>query len=189
MSKVLTPPPGLRIMESADIRKALLCAAGPAKWNEEDFYHDADQAKLIGRALVAEQHRHLRKERIGYLFRKKLAGRDKIHQLARASLAGRKLAYYAEIDFLIEVNWEAWMHITPTQRVALIDHELCHFGVDEDKDGKTKHLILPHDLEEFGAVVGRWGFWEEGLAQFGATVREQLELLGSDFSHIPVRGD
>lgn len=178
MSKI-TPPAGQRLLQLPMIQKALLSKAGPAKWNDEDAFCAADQADRIGSALIlADVHKHLNNTRIGYLFRKKMTGRGDRIRLAHASLVGGKLQYFSELDFLVEINWEAWMHIEPHQRVALMDHELCHFGVDRTGED-VKHLILHHDVEEFGAIVKRWGFWEQGLATFGGVVREQLELLGA----------
>lgn len=174
MNKI-TPAAGQKLMRSPDIMRALLSKAGPAKWHDEDVYCLADQAAAVGAALVVAIHKHLNGARIGYLFRKKLSGRDRI-TLAKASIVSAKLEFFSDLDFIVELNWDAWMHLEPHQRVALVDHELCHFGVDRTGE-TTKHVLISHDLEEFGAIVKRWGLWKQDVAEFGGIVREQLDLL------------
>ena len=177
MSK-LTPAAGQRILDTDRIRKALLSKAGPAKWNDEDAYVRADQAESIGNALCEQVHRHLRTERTGYLFKKKLGGRGEKITMAKASIVSPKLKFFAELDFLVDISWEVWMHLEPHQRVALIDHELSHFGIDETDKGEKVRVIFPHDVEEFDGIIRRWGFWKPDVANFAGAVREQLELLG-----------
>lgn len=40
--------------------------------------------------------------------------------------------------------------------------------------GEPKRWIIPHDVEEFGAVVARHGLWQSSLTAF----QEQLALFG-----------
>jgi hypothetical protein len=163
------------LMRNKDIKLAFSVAVF-AEWDENDSYREAEQPARIGRALVDAIHKHLANAKIGYLFREKMAEHDKT-KLAKASKVGAKLAFYTDLDFLIEVNHEAWMTLSQEQRVALIDHELCHFGVEDDTKGDTRHLLLSHDVEEFEAIVKRWGFWKPDLTKFGVVVGEQLDLL------------
>ena len=97
---------------------------------------------------------------------------------------GGKLEYFSELQLLVEVNWEAWFLLTPAQKVALIDHELCHFGREEDeKTGEVTYVTLPHDVEEFAAVVQRWGIWKHDLERFARAVTDapQGELFTGAF--------
>ena len=71
-------------------------------------------------------------------------------------------------DYVIEVDYDAWEHHFEPWRLALLDHEMCHFaGRKEKKDGTLGPWKLNrHDIEEFGAVVKRHGLWREDLRAF-----------------------
>lgn len=147
-----------------------------SEWQKGDSYREAEQPARIGRALIDELHTHLVNARIGYVFREKMADRDRV-TLAKASKVGAKLQYFSNLDFLIEVNWEAWVELSHEARVALMDHELCHFDREEnDETGAVSWVMKSHDVEEFGQIVTRWGLWRPDLERFGKVVSEQLEL-------------
>lgn len=70
-----------------------------------------------------------------------------------------------EVDhsfFVMEISWNEWRRASAEERAALVDHELCHFAVDEE--GALS--IRGHDLEEFTAVVLRHGLWREDVQRF-----------------------
>jgi hypothetical protein len=138
----------------------------PAEWSGQSF-EGAEQPAAIADVLVSTLHRHLGNAKIAYLFREKMT--DK---LAVASKAGGKLAFLANVDFTIEFDWEKWRLLTAEQRIALVDHELCHCGVDDEKG---KWVMWPHDVEEFGGIVHRWGLWRSNLTDFGAHMRPHLQ--------------
>lgn len=142
-----------------------------AIWPEGEAYLEAKQPREIAEALIDHLCPELQRARIAYLFREELAPKgEKVH-LAHAAKASAKLAYLAEIDFVIEVNWSAYRTLTPAQRVALMDHELSHCSRDAERD---KWVLLAHDVEEFSGVVRRHGLWKPDLQQFKA----QLDLFG-----------
>jgi hypothetical protein len=144
-------------------------------WPERTAFTAAEQPAEIGAVLVATLHRHLSDASIGYVFREDMSSHDKT-TLAKASKAGSKLGFYTGLDLCIDVNHTAWLNLSPEQRVALIDHELCHFGMEETDKG-TQYVLLSHDVEEFGAIVSRWGLWKPDLHAFGRVVAEQVELF------------
>lgn len=100
-------------------------------------------------------------------------GRCKLGQCRRASDLDRELAAY---DFVIVLRREFWDHaqVTDNQRNALLDHELTHATVRLDKDGEPVHdergrlvyRIRKHDIEEFGAIVARYGCYKRDLQWF-----------------------
>lgn len=151
-----------------------------ATWDKDQPYRHAPQPEAIGKVLVDGIHADIGGARIGYLFREKMQKRERV-VLATASKVGTKLAFFADLDFLVEVNWTAWRQLSPRQRVALIDHELCHFGIAEDEDGEFEGwALVSHDLEEFGSIVTRWGLWKGDVAAFYRIMIEQGDLfLGS----------
>lgn len=146
-------------------------------WPEGAAYRLAAQPEAIGAVLVETLHRHLTDAQIAFVYREKMKTRDKV-VLAKASLAGSKLEFFTDIDLVVEVNWETWGRLTDEQRAAVMDHELCHFGMEEDENG-TKYVLLHHDVEEFGAIVTRWGLWKPDLRDFGLIVKEQRDLFDS----------
>lgn len=139
-------------------------------WDEREAFALAVQPAAIGGVLVDAIHTHLVNAKIGYLFRKKMAKRDRV-VLGTASKASGKVAFYSKLDLLIEVNWEQWLLASPPERCALIDHELCHFGREEDEKGRTVYTLVSHDLEEFGSIVRRWGLWKSDVKAFASVVR------------------
>lgn len=144
-----------------------------ATWPEGDKFMDAEQAKAIGLALIGELHKHLVQAKIRYLFKQHVGGRGESLP-AKVSLASSKVKYLTNLDFIMEVNWTTWVSLPIETRVALMDHELSHCGREEEGG----YLILKHDMEEFNAVVARWGLWTPAVEQF-ANVCQQLELIPS----------
>ena len=87
---------------------------------------------------------------------------------------------FGPLDFLILLNRNWWRIATPIQREALLFHELYHCAQAVGADGELRFTdagmpvwaIRPHDIEEFGAVVRRYGAWIETHAEFFAAARE-----------------
>lgn len=144
-------------------------------WNEEWEFHHAAQPEAIGRVLVEAIHSELSAAAIGYLFRERIKRRDRT-VLAQASKAGGKVKHFSEFDLIIDVNWISWQHLSPLQRVALIDHELCHF-CREVTDRGVKYSLVSHDLEEFNSIVRRWGVWKSDIRAFSRAL-DHAEQLG-----------
>lgn len=93
------------------------------------------------------------------------------------------LANGGEEFFVIEIALDTWDHLTHEQRVALVDHELCHLRVDEDHvTGEPVLGMHHHEIEEFAGVIARHGFWKSDVARFSAAVAEQLSLAIHDAS-------
>jgi len=134
-------------------------------------YFEADAVKEIADTLIEEFHNHLKGKPIMYLFN---AG--KMSDWATMAKRSAKEVYISGYLFLMEVNHAQWLLLTEEGRIALVDHELCHAGIDLES-GDT--MIIDHDVEEFGAIVQRRGFWREDLKLFGRACGEQLELLAS----------
>lgn len=177
------------LLRNKDIDLALSLPVSPATWPEDDdapSFIDAEQPARIGRILIKEAHQHLVNAKIGYLYREKMSEHDKT-KLAKASRVGAKLRHFSDLDFIVEVNHEAWLKLEDHQKVALIDHELHHFGVG-DEGGYT---MVSHDLEEFNAIVRRWGLWMPDVRDFGRAMADQgelFELVKDDSTKITISG-
>ncbi len=148
----------------------------PAKWPEGEKRIHAYQVEGIANVLIPILHKELHLARIAYLFREKSNTRGET-VLGKAKLAGPDLRYLGEVDYVIEINFEAWLVLVPQARLALVDHELAHCAKHENADGETSWIILPHDVEEFASIVKRWGLWQPNLIAFGKAVGDQLELF------------
>ena len=66
-------------------------------------------------------------------------------------------------DFTITVFEPNVDYFTEKQMQTLIFHELLHIGINEDGEGYLK----PHDLEDFAAIIDRYGaHWSEDQLPF-----------------------
>ena len=95
-------------------------------------------------------------------------------------------------DFIIILNYEFWhdAKTTDKQRLALMDHELCHAAVQTDKEGDeisdTKgryvYRCRKHDIEEFREIVERHGLYKSDLQAFAESIRQAraTPLLNQD---------
>lgn len=154
-------------------------------------FSDAPDVEEIARELIPQYHEHLLRHacRIEYVFRSDTPKRydHEIWGTARrisslnAYLAGDE-ADDGEIDgspfFCITISHPIWIRLRPEQRRALVDHELSHLWAEEDEEtGETKLSILGHDLEEFRAVVQRWGLWSGDTQQMADVMRDAQATL------------
>jgi hypothetical protein len=78
-------------------------------------------------------------------------------------------------DFLIILNADWWEEASEEEREVLVFHEALHAGHAKDQHGTPRFnritgapvpCIRPHDIEEFHAVVRRYGAWSPDLAEF-----------------------
>jgi predicted metallopeptidase len=151
----------------------------------------APEVEEIARPIVAEYHRHLItfEVRIEYVFRDdvpKQGGKQTWATARKVSSLNAFLANSEEHEenapfFCIVVSNPIWNKLKYDQKIALIDHELCHCGAEEVKveEGKfeVKLSIIPHDLEEFRSVVARHGYWAPDVKAFAKTVNDHQDSL------------
>lgn len=154
-------------------------AKDPVKyWKAEDVQDIADE-------LIKQFHPHLAGESIIYLFRSEHSeesGKMVFGKARRVTGLNAYLAVRADLEDmngpaddpddkaeapplkLIEIAFDVWKELNATQRIALVDHELCHFGADG---------MRPHDVEEFRAVIDRHGLWRPEIELLAATIAQQ----------------
>ena len=165
-------PAELRVETTFKRLQKALEVTVPVNWPEEKNYVEAKAVKAIAEAILRPFHADLVTARIGYLFRKEWKRKGKTVR-AKLSVASGWAQYVGKVDFVMEVNWTVWRFLTAAQRIALIDHELCHAWQDLDS-GAWKTAV--HDIEEFLPIIERWGLWEPDLEKLGATM-QQLSLF------------
>jgi hypothetical protein len=93
---------------------------------------------------------------------------------------------FREFDFVVLLNSSAWKSLKNKQRLALVDHELCHAAVATDKNGdpirderdRLCWRIRRHDIEEFTGVVKRHGCYLNDVAELVRVAQEQPLFAG-----------
>lgn len=142
-----------------------------SKWIKDKKFIKADEVELIAIELLNKHHPHLLRAKIDYLFVKENKPKNGRVKLGHFEIPNEKVKHYNGYDFIMEISWKHWCKLTPLQKKALVDHELCHGGVRVDKKGKIKFILIGHDVEEFKEIVGRYGFWKDDLRDFGETCK------------------
>lgn len=132
--------------------------------------------------LVAAHHEELRDARIALAWntswKPDVDGRLVLGKCKRASDLDRELAAF---DFVILLLHGFWTHqgVTTLQRTALLDHELSHatLKLDErgepvvDERGRNVYRTRKHDIEEFAAIVERYGTYTRDLEVFARAIK------------------
>jgi hypothetical protein len=129
-------------------------------------FFEADAVKEIATELIKLYHTHLKDVPIFYLFND-----GNMSDWATMSKRNEREQYISVYKFLMEVNFKQWGMLTEEQRIALVDHELCHATIE---DGKP--VLIDHEIEEFSVVVSRHGLWRENVRTFGYVCADQLSL-------------
>jgi len=140
--------------------------------------------------LIEKFHEELTNAKIALAWNKgwkaNVDGQKTLGKTKKASDLDRELAAF---DFVIILNQEFWEDpkTKDEQRDALLDHELCHCAVREDKDGepmrdergRTVYRLRKHDVEEFSEVVRRHGIWKRDIEHFASSLKsgKQTSLL------------
>lgn len=172
-------------------------------------YTESQEVEMIAEDLIKLHHPHLVDEPIRFIFRDKAAKKGGKVVLGTASLIGGRNAWFSlseeEWDreekrqetpsfFVIEIAQDEWGKLQPHQKQALIDHELCHCwacdtekGKGEDKREVRTLSLKAHDIEEFSAVVQRFGFWKQDVVDFNQACHEKSTQLGLFDNTIDIR--
>jgi hypothetical protein len=163
--------------------------AGPKKVNIHLIPTEGEYGGIyvLMRELITAHHEHLLDARIALAWRHGLKpnkdGQLVLGKAHKASDLSRELAAY---DFVIMLNFDAWIQMEAPMRRALVDHELCHCQVAMDGDkvqmdtkGRKVYRIRKHDIEEFREIVARHGTYKKDLEDFvkAATKRNRPSLL------------
>jgi hypothetical protein len=141
----------------------------------------------LGRELTSLYHSHLTNYgvRVDFLMRSdtpKVGGKEKWGEAVKVT--GRNAFLATDMDlqecaafFCVVISEPIWDDLSGYQRRALVDHELAHCWCEENDDGEVKLSILPHDLEEFRAIVDRYGLWREDVRHMAESFRPHCGQL------------
>jgi hypothetical protein len=91
--------------------------------------------------------------------------------------------------FVIEISHDIWVDLSPKQRLALVDHELCHCRAMENDAGELELSTVGHDVEEFVGIVSRHGLWTMGLTALGKVSAEAIAAEVEGLLADPAPGD
>lgn len=125
---------------------------------------------MVEKAII-DWHPNLRHARIIVLMKNKVVKRSGREVLGQAQKVGKKWQAIASepYDFLIWFSVTFWYDVsTHRQKVALVDHELCHCKYDPDT---YKASIRPHGIEEFPKVWHRHGDWLGEMENSGIAIK------------------
>jgi hypothetical protein len=137
--------------------------------------------KLL-RVLIKEHHDCLTKAKIALVWRRgwkpDADGNLRMGQAKKASDCQKELR---DFDFVILLNEAAWTEFTADQRLALLDHQLCHCQIRLDKNGESMedergrivYRIRKHDVEEFSEIVARHGQWTPNMQHLVAQIKDR----------------
>lgn len=154
----------------------------------------AHPAVIAERLMNDPEHKHLRENeiRIGYLFRhesKVKGGKSVLGSVHEPTCQGDMRSLFEWMltrllgslpDFVMILDRGFWDSVTPQTREALVFHELCHIKQKLDEYGEPRfnrqtgapiYGLVAHDLEEFNAVVAKYGAWSPDIDDFIAAAR------------------
>lgn len=101
--------------------------------------------------------------RIGYQYCDKAKRSNGCEVYADTTLINEKLKQFINIDFLITFYLGNTEALDADRLEILMYHELCHVGYDPGAEGSSRYRIIPHDVEDFRAVIDKWGLdWIHG---------------------------
>lgn len=152
-------------------------------------YQVSDEVRKVAEPLIKNFHSHLNGLTIVYLFQNKrdkrtgaaIAPRSKgkallgqaklVTGLSAFLVSGATRTDGDEIEpfFVLLITKFTWDKMKAAQRQALVDHELCHMGIDDDSG---RPVILPHDVTEFNAIVRRHGLWSDDVQLFFKSAKQ-----------------
>jgi hypothetical protein len=144
------------------------------------YYKAGDDVLEVVKDMIESHHEELLDANIGVLMRDEaptpngVATYSKVRKVSDEERALQRIPY----DFVIWFAQDVWDTLTPNQRRAAVDHELCHCCY-----GNGERAIVKHDIEEFLCVIQRHGFWRPGIGNTTERVIQQrlsfVEALGS----------
>lgn len=137
--------------------------------------------------IVRNHHESLRGFYIGVIAwegERKSSGSLMLGKARKISENMRPLMADEMLDAVIEISADFWSTAKPNQKRALMDHELHHLTVNEN----GQLAMRGHDIEEFNAIIRRYGFWLEDVQRTAAAVQARFDFgdrVGGVFSLDP----
>jgi hypothetical protein len=139
----------------------------------ESKFKPAPEVKRIADVLIAKYHPHLLDPSVRMYYRwvekaPKKNGKTVYGRASKVDGLALSLVDHDGPCFCIVISKDRWFMLSPAQRDALVDHQLCHCGLSEDNEPRAE--MWPHDLEEFRQIVQRHGLWLEDVEAMAKTM-------------------
>lgn len=144
--------------------------------------------KLYGilEELRGKFHKDLAKARIALAWatgwKADVDGRLTLGRMKKTTDLDKEVASY---DYILLLNrtFVEDANVADDQRIALIDHELCHAAMKYDKNGEPEldergrqmWRTRRHDLEEFSEIAERHGCWKRDIENFAVSLRRSTQ--------------
>lgn len=81
---------------------------------------------------------------------------DTVH--GRCIKCSAELAYYSNVDYIIEINEATWNILDDKAKYILMYHELLHINIEyNEKKDEYDFKIKKHDIEDFKDIIDRHG--------------------------------
>ena len=138
-------------------------------------YEESINLRNLAENLIKEHHENLKVLKIAYEFRDEAAiSNGKVVAGKCIRVDDRNLTLHG-YDVIIELAKDVWSEATNKYQTAIMDHELSHIGIRFEEDGepsrdpssnRIKVFLRHHDIEEFAAVLERYGDYHADLREF-----------------------
>lgn len=136
-----------------------------------EYFQASSSIVALMEEVVEQHHPDLAEARIGVLMRDVAPRSQGRRVFGKAKKVGPELKVLLPHDFIIWFAQDVWEELDHIQRRALVDHELCHCTIDNEK-AKMKS----HDLNEFLCIFERYGFWWPQSEEAERVFQAQLGL-------------
>ena len=125
--------------------------------------------------------------RIAFVFSEKAGKAGGRPVMAKTSRVSPKIAPFLtnpNIEFIVDIAYDEWCGLTPTQRKALLFHELMKFAITENAEsGELKVGLRPPELAYFYKELEIFGHWrpdpveEEGGELERSHFPQEVEMI------------
>lgn len=129
---------------------------------------------IIGLAerLIKRHYPDLEEARIAFIMRSEASKSNGLTTIGKAKKVSAELQLHIPFDFVIWLASDEFSRLSPKQREALVDHQLCHLQwIDEVAK------IRGHDFDgEFIEIIERHGLWWPRSDALAVAVQAALPL-------------
>lgn len=138
-----------------------------AEWREAPGW-------IIGLAerLIKRHYPDLEEARIAFIMRSEASKSNGLTTIGKAKKVSAELQLHIPFDFVIWLASDEFARLSPKQREALVDHQLCHLQWIDDVA-----KIRGHDFDgEFIEIIERHGLWWPRSDALAVAVQGALPL-------------
>ncbi len=115
----------------------------------------SEQIKLLANEVIEEQRMQQPKQvKVGYLI---------VEPMIAPNVAGRcikcnkQLQLFSGCEYLIEISGDVWQNLDLKTKKILLQHELMHIDVKQNKKGELVCKIRDHDIQDFITIIEKYG--------------------------------